>query len=104
VHGSVTDPSGVGVFAQGPTTGLKVNGAAVFSRSGRVTISSGSSTATVKHLSLTSSSLVLATIQGFVAGVNVQGVTIVTGTNGSFTVHLNKTAPSAIVVGWFIVN
>lgn len=104
VHGSVTDPSGVGVVAEGPTTGLEVNGAAVFSRSGRVTIPSGSSSAKVKHVNLTSSSLVLATIQGFVAGVNVQGVTIVTGPNGSFTVHLNKAAPSALNVGWFVVN
>jgi hypothetical protein len=104
VHGSVTDPSGIGVVAEGPTTGLKVNGAAVFSRSGRVTIPSGSSSAKVRHVNLTSSSLVLATIQGFVAGVNVQGVTIVIGPNGSFTVHLNKAAPSALNVGWFVVN
>jgi hypothetical protein len=104
VHGSVTDPSGIGVLAEGPTTGLKVNGAAVFSRSGRLTISSGSSSGKVKHVNLTSSSLVLATIQGNVAGVNVQGVTIVVGPNGSFTVNLNTTAPSALVVGWFVVN
>jgi hypothetical protein len=104
VHGQTLDPSGIGVFAQGPTIGLKVSGSAVFSRSGSLTIPSGSSTGKVKHLNLTSSSLVLATIQGDIAGVNVRGVTIVPGQNGSFTVHLNNTAPSAVVVGWFVVN
>jgi hypothetical protein len=104
VHGSASDPSGVGVLADGARTGLKVNGAAVFSRSGSLTIPQGSSSGKVKPLNLTSSSLVLATIQGNVAGVNVRGVTIVPGTSGSFTVHLNNAAPSAVIVGWFVVN
>ncbi len=104
VHGEAFDTAGVGVRADGPQTGLEVNGAAVFSRSGRVTIPKGASTGTVKKIRLTASSLVLATIQGDVVGVNVRGVTIVTGNKGSFTVHLNNAAPSAVVVGWFIVN
>jgi hypothetical protein len=103
VHGTATDPTGIGVLADGPTA-LKVNGPAVFSRSGKVTIALGSSTAKVQPINLKSSSLVLATIQGNVAGVYVRGVTIVTGASGSFTVHLNKSAPSAITVGWFVVN
>jgi hypothetical protein len=104
VHGSATDTSGVGVLADGASVGLKVNGAAVFSRSGKLTISMGSSSSKVKPINLTSSSLVLATIQGNVAGVYVRGVTIVTGKKGSFTVQLNKAAPSALVVGWLVVN
>jgi hypothetical protein len=69
-----------------------------------VTIAAGHSEAQVKPLRLTTSSLVLATIQGNVAGVDVRGVTIVTGNKGSFTIHLNKNTPSALTVGWFVVN
>jgi hypothetical protein len=104
VHGQALDPDGVGVRADGPQTALEVNGAADFSRSGRVTIPQGHSEVRVKPLRLTASSLVLATIQGNVVGVFVRGVSIVTGNKGSFTVHLNKNAPSALTVGWFVVN
>jgi hypothetical protein len=104
VHGQALDPDGVGVRADGPQTGLEVNGAAVFSRSGRLTIPAGHSEGRVKPLRLTASSIVLATIQGNVVGLDVRGVTIVTGNKGSFTIHLNKDAPSALVVGWFVVN
>ena len=49
-------------------------------------------------------SFVLATIQGNVAGVYVQGVTLVTGSSGSFTIHLNKAVPESVSVAWFAVN
>jgi hypothetical protein len=39
-----------------------------------------------------------------VAGVYVQGVTVVAGSSGSFTVHLNKATPSALPVAWFVLN
>jgi hypothetical protein len=104
VHGEALNNDGVGVRADGPRTGLEVNGAAVFSRSGRLTIPAGHSEGRVKPLRLTASSIVLATIQGNVVGLDVRGVTIVTGNKGSFTIHLNKDAPSALVVGWFVVN
>jgi hypothetical protein len=104
VHGEALNDNGVGVRADGPRTGLEVNGAAVFSRSGTVTFPTGHSEARVKPLRLTSTSIVLATIQGNVVGMDVRGVTIVTGNKGSFTIHLNKNAPSALVVGWFVVN
>ena len=104
VHGQALDNDGVGVRADGPQTALEVNGAAVFSRSGTVTFQPGHSEARVKPLNLTSASLVLATIQGNVVGMDVRGVTIVTGPHGSFTVHLNKDAPVTLVVGWFVVN
>ena len=94
----------MGVLADGTSVGLRVNGAAVFSRSGILTIPAGSGSSRVKHINLTSSSLVLATIQGDVAGVFVRGVAIVIGSNGQFNVHLNKAAPSALIVGWFVVN
>jgi hypothetical protein len=104
VHGETFVNGGVGVRADGPQTALEVNGAAVFSRSGTVTFPAGHSEARVKPLRLTASSIVLATIQGNVVGMDVRGVTIVTGNKGSFTIHLNKNAPSTLVVGWFVVN
>jgi hypothetical protein len=104
VHGQALNNNGVGVRADGPRTGLEVNGAAVFSRTGTVTFSAGQSEVRVKPLRLTVSSIVLATIQGNVVGMDVRGVTIVTGNKGSFTIHLNKNAPSALIVGWFVVN
>jgi hypothetical protein len=104
VHGQALDNGGVGVRADSPRTALEVNGAATFSRSGLATIPAGHSEVRVKPLRLTSASFVLATIQGNVVGVDIRGVTIVTGNKGSFTIHLNKNAPSALVVGWFVVN
>jgi hypothetical protein len=47
---------------------------------------------------------VLATIQSNVAGVHVQGVTLVTGSPRSFTIHLNKTVSTSTKVAWFAVN
>ena len=55
-------------------------------------------------ITLGAASLVLATIQGNVAGIYVQGVTVVSGPSGSFTVHLNKATTKALKVGWFVVN
>ena len=55
-------------------------------------------------LPLSSASFVLATIQANVTGLNVQGVTIVTGSPGSFTIHLNKTVAAKTKVAWFVVN
>jgi len=104
VHGEALNTNGVGVRADGPHTALQVNGAAVFSRSGTATFPAGHSEARVKPLRLTTSSIVLATIQGNFVGVDVRGVTIVPGNKGSFTIHLNKDAPSPLIVGWFVVN
>jgi len=63
----------------------------------------GTSKVTLK-LSLSSASFVLATIQGNVAGLYVQGVTMITGPSGSFTIHLNKTVAANTNVAWFVIN
>ena len=55
-------------------------------------------------ISLGSSSSVLATIQGNVAGVYVQCVTTLTGSSGSFTIHLNKATPVNLPIAWFVLN
>jgi len=101
VHGEA--PLGIGVKATGKTA-LQVNGPAVFNRSGIVTVAAGHSTVTNTGIALTAASLVLATIQGNVAGVFVQGVTRVTGSSGSFTIHLNKTVSKSVKVAWFAIN
>jgi hypothetical protein len=111
VLGSATTASGIGVLASNPSgQGLKVTGGATFTgtttfaRSGTLTIPAGSSQATKSSISLSSTSLVMSTIQGNVAGVHVQGATTVTGSSGSFTVHLNQATPTALKVGYLIVN
>jgi hypothetical protein len=106
--------SGVGVLAVAdgnpPATALKTQGASSFngktsfSRSGKITVSAGTSSATKTGVNLTSTSLVLATIQANQSGIYVQGVTQVAGTSGSFTIHLNKNTPVNLPVAWFIVN
>jgi len=94
---------GTGVVASGKTA-LHVQGPAVFSRSGILTVAAGHSSARQSGIALTSASFVLATIQGNVARVYVQGVTLVTGSSGSFTIHLNKAVPKSVRVAWFAVN
>jgi hypothetical protein len=96
-------PAGTGVVASGKTA-LKVTGPAVFSRSGILTIKAGQSSVKKTGIALTPASFVLASIQGNVAGVHVQGVTLVTGSPGSFTIHLNKTVSTSLKVAWFAVN
>jgi hypothetical protein len=106
VRGTGTSPTGAGVVAENTAggTALQVNGTASFTRSGTATVPARRSSATVSGIALTSAGLVLATIQGNLAGVYVQGVTIVTGSPGSFAIHLNKAVPASTKVAWFIVN
>jgi hypothetical protein len=97
---------GPGVLAQNSGSGpaLSVVGPAAFKRSGVLSIAANKSSVTLSGISLGAAAFVLATIQGSVAGIYVQGVTVVTGSSGSFTVHLNKATTKALNVGWFVVN
>lgn len=106
VEGRVRNASAAGVLAENTAGGnaLQVAGKAAFDRSGILTVGQGSSSATQTGIALTSSSFVLATIQGSVAGVYLQGVTRVTGASGSFTIHLNKAVSRRTTVGWLIIN
>jgi hypothetical protein len=96
--------NGVGVWAE--CTGgeaIHVIGVTHFSRSGSASFASGASSKTISGYRIASDTLVVATIQGDVAGTWVRGVTVnVPGQN--FTIRLNKAAPKALKVGWFIVN
>jgi hypothetical protein len=108
VQGTAIGASSIGVQAtnggHAGATALKASGKTSFSRSGTLTVSAGTSSATKSPISLGSGSLVLTTIQGNQPGVYVQGVTKVTGTSGSFTIHLSKNTSGSLPVAWFVIN
>jgi hypothetical protein len=85
---------GNAIDARGPT---------VFSRSGRVSFAAGQKARTLSGYRIAAATLVLATIQGDVGGMWVRGVSVSVA-NQNFTIRLNKAAPVALSVGWFIVN
>jgi len=105
VSGASIHSHGVGVLAQNSAGGkaLQVAGVAAFSRSGVATVLAGRSQVT-HHLALTSSSFVLATIQGNVTDLYVRGVTTAAGSHGSFTIHLSKAVKAKTKVAWLVVN
>jgi hypothetical protein len=100
VHGDAF--SGTGVLATGQTA-LSVQGPAVFSRSGILTVRAGQASATKTGVPLTSASLVLATLQQDHDGLWIRSAVPDIATN-SFTVHLSKLAPARTKIAWFIVN
>ena len=83
--------------------GLQVNGAAVFSKSGLLTIAAGSSSGTVTGIVLSAASLVLATVQQDLPGVWVRSA-VPDAAGDSLTINLTTTVPVATSVGWFVVN
>jgi hypothetical protein len=99
--------TGIGVFgeASGPTgTALRVQGKAVFSRSGKATVQAGQSTVLVSGVTITAASLILATIQGVgETGLYVKSVSLSVA-NSRFTIRLSKAVAGNTLVGWFIVN
>jgi hypothetical protein len=103
-----TSTSGIGLLAAAANTAsaaaLKVDGRAVFSRSGKAKVLSGHASVVVSGIPLTSSSLVLATIQGSGAsGVYVRNVAVSVGSS-LFTIRLSKAVAADTNVAWFIVN
>jgi hypothetical protein len=113
----LTKANGVGVFADAPSstgtalrgrsengTALVVEGKAKFSRSGRVTISAGQTSKINGLFPIDPATIVVATVQGNVAGIWVRGVSL-DAVADKFTIRLNKAAPAGgVVVGFFIVN
>jgi hypothetical protein len=90
------------VVASGATA-LAVQGPAVFSRSGILTVAAGQSSATKTGVALTSSSLVLATMQQDRTGVYVRSA-VPNAAASSFTIHLSKAVTVSTSVAWFLVN
>ena len=94
--------AGTGVLAAGATA-LSVQGPAVFSRSGTLTVAAGKASGTVTGVALSAASLVLATLQQDRAGVWVRSA-VPNVSGSSFTVHLSKAVTASITVTWFVVN
>jgi hypothetical protein len=96
--------NGVGVYASAVGGyAIQAKGLTVFSRSGKVSFAAGQSARTITGFPIIPDTLVVATIQGDVAGTWVRGVTL-NEAGDTFTIRLNKAAPKALKVGWFIVN
>jgi hypothetical protein len=101
--------TGVHAAASGVGTALRVDGRAVFSRSGDVVIKSPSSSATVTVPGgLSASALVLALLQTANPGVFVTSA-VPNAATGKVTIHLNKApgtgkAGGTAKVAWFVVG
>jgi len=103
---SGTSVTGVGVLASVDDvvgTALQVQGRATFSRSGRVVVPARASGVTVSGVSVSASSLVLATVQQLAGGAAVRAAVPEVGT-GSIRIVLQKAVSVDTVVGWFVVN
>lgn len=96
-NGVAVYASAVGGYA------IQANGLTVFSRSGKVTFNAGQASRKITGFPIIADSLVVATIQGDVAGTWVRGVSL-NDAGDAFTIKLNRAAPKALKVGWFIVN
>jgi hypothetical protein len=94
--------AGLGVLAIGAVA-LEVHGPAVFTRSGVLTVAAGKSSATQTGVALTTSSLVLATMQQDKTGLYVRSA-VPNVTGSSFTINLSKAVTASITVAWFVVN
>ena len=92
LYGEAT--GGAAIYAVGP---------AVFSYSGKIVFPKGTQNRTITGHRITGDSLVLATIQGAVAGMSVLGVGM-DAQHQRFTVRLNRPASQQLVVGWFLIN
>jgi hypothetical protein len=105
VGGAPPEPAGnVGVQAvatESTGTALRVDGKVKFSRSGRLTVSSGKSSVVKTLAGVTTSSIIIAVLQQVETGTWIRAA--VPGT-GKFTVYFNKALPSSSVVGWFVIN
>ncbi|TME79969.1 MAG: hypothetical protein E6I45_11920 [Chloroflexi bacterium] len=104
--GSVTaplPPNNVGVYARGDGTALalQVQGKAKFSRSGRTYVAAGHANRAVTYAGVTTSSLVIATLATYRAGVYIAAV--VPG-SGKFTVYLNKAVTASTYFVYMILN
>jgi hypothetical protein len=99
-----TSTNGTGVLATSANgTALFVEGSAAFSLCGVAAVRGTASKVTISGVPLTASSLVLATPQGAIAGVAVEGV-VLDVTAGSFTIHLTQPATHHLPVAWFVIE
>ena len=97
-----TSSNGVAVRGQSAHgLALHVEGRAKFAQSGVATVPSGHKTANVSVPGLTSSNIVLATIQNPQDGLFIEGAA---AGSGSFTITLSGSTESNIKVGWLVLD
>jgi hypothetical protein len=96
--------SGTALHGSAPSgTALEVSGVAKFSRSGHIPVSNGVSQVTASSVPLSPSSLVLAVLQTDLTNTYVRAAVPDVPTS-SLTIHLNRPAPGAGSIAWFVVN
>ncbi len=88
-----------------PTLGyaLETRGRVRFSSAGRATVPAGQARVVLANLALSTTSMVLATLQTRKKGVYVESAIAEPATNTA-TVYLNKATPTAVDVGWFVIG
>lgn len=96
-------PNNIGVYARGDgaSTALRVQGKATFSRSGRTYVGAGYYSRTITLAGVTTSSLVLATLQTRRTGVYIAAAVPAAG---KFTVYLNKAVTATTYFAYFVLN
>ncbi len=100
VQGYTQEAGGIAVYAQSANStarALRVEGRAEFTRSGRVSMGSGTSSKTVTLSGCTSQTLIMAMMASNRSG---RWVRAVVPTTGSFTIYLNGSLTSAAYVAW----
>ncbi len=105
---AVTNGTGPAVLASHPEgTALHVEGIASFSRSGLATVAgtagAPSQSVVVTGVALSSTSMVLATPQGRISGVAVEGV-IADIAAETFTIYLTKAVTVPLAIAWLILG
>ncbi len=95
----------VGVYASGPDDGyaLIVEGPSLFTQSGFVTITAGSTAVVGVSGGLRTDSMVLAVLASNRGGIWVRA-TVVNAVAGTVTIYLNTTVPGTTKIAWFVVG
>jgi hypothetical protein len=95
LYGASAAPGGTGV-------GLRVYGRSVFRTAGVATVPSGAKKVTVNLAGVTSTDMVLATVQQNGAFFVKNAV----AASGKFTIYLNKapTSPTTVILAWFVIS
>jgi hypothetical protein len=96
-------PTYAAIFAYAPTTrnALQVNGKVALSRSGRISITAGHRQYTKTLAGVTSTSLVIATLQTLRSGIYIAAAVPAAG---KFTVYLNKVVAGTTRVAFVVFN
>lgn len=96
----IVDDSG-GVTIDSPS--IQIDGVAAFSRSGVMTVPAGAGSATVRGVDLTGNSFAVATLQDNIPGLFVRAA-VPNPAARSITIYLDRPAPQAARVAWFVLG